>query len=78
MRKGVFRIFSCLISKKMFVTISAFVNIMDGGAVVTSFVSGGFVALFYISTQDLFGCMVAHAVMDGVDFLTADSGAWAS
>ncbi len=41
------------------------------GPVVTFFVSGGLLALFYIWTQDLVACIIGHAVTDAVGFITA-------
>jgi len=48
------------------------------GPVATFFVSGGLMALFYIGTQDLAACMIAHAVTDAVGFITAHRAARAS
>lgn len=41
------------------------------GPVATFFISGGVLALFYIFTQDLMACMIAHGVTDAVGFVTA-------
>lgn len=48
------------------------------GPVVTFFVSGGVMAVFYIYTRDLVACMIAHSVTDAVGFLTARKVALAS
>jgi uncharacterized protein len=41
------------------------------GPVTTFFVSGGVLTLFYIATQDLLACMIAHTITDAVGFISA-------
>jgi uncharacterized protein len=48
------------------------------GAVTTFFVSGGLLAVFYIATQDLIACMIAHTITDAVGFISARRVARAS
>lgn len=48
------------------------------GPVATFFVSGGLLTLFYIWTQDLTACMIAHAITDAAGFLGAHRAAVAS
>jgi uncharacterized protein len=48
------------------------------GLVPTFFVSGGVLTLFYIVTQDLVACMIAHTITDAVGFISARCEACAS
>jgi uncharacterized protein len=48
------------------------------GPVATFFVSGGLLTLFYIATQDLVACMIAHTITDAVGFISARCTAHAS
>jgi membrane protease YdiL (CAAX protease family) len=41
------------------------------GPVATFFVSGALMTVFFIWTQDLVACMVAHAIIDAVGLITA-------
>ncbi|MHC1727966.1 MAG: CPBP family intramembrane glutamic endopeptidase [Syntrophobacteraceae bacterium] len=45
------------------------------GPVATFFVSSGVLSIFYICTQDLTACIMAHTITDAVGFLTAKRAA---